>query len=113
MADEGAGDVPILEAREAIVLWGKRAALFVDVREPREWNLFRIPGAVHVPLGELADRLHRAPLARPSELIIVYCSRGNRSRKAAGVLKAMGYSSVWSVAGGVMEWIFRAGPVEE
>jgi len=107
------GDVPMLAARDAIVLWGRRVALFVDVREPREWNLFRIPGALHMPLGELAERVHRAPVARPSELIVVYCGRGNRSRKAASLLKTLGYSSVWSLAGGVMEWIYREGPVEE
>jgi rhodanese-related sulfurtransferase len=111
---EGAGgDVSIVPARDAIAIWRRRAAMFIDVREPREWNLFRIPRAVHVPLGSLADHAHRAPIARPSDLIIVYCGRGNRSRKAAGMLKALGYLSVWSLEGGVMEWIFREGPVEE
>jgi rhodanese-related sulfurtransferase len=86
--------------REA--LEGRRAgddAVFLDVREPQEWNLFRIPGAVHVPLAALRDQVEGAvPRDRK---VIIYCARGNRSALAADAMQELGYHDVASLAQGI------------
>ena len=107
-------DAVLIAAPDAIGEWMRHEALFIDVREPREWNLFRIPGAVHVPLGTVGDRMRDGEtIAAHDRRIVVYCGRGNRSRRAAAWLAAWGYSAVRSLDGGVMEWIFCNGTVEE
>jgi sulfur-carrier protein adenylyltransferase/sulfurtransferase len=111
---DGCAEVPLISAREAMLVWADWAALFIDVREPREWNLFRIPGALHVPLATVVERIACDELlARRDQAIIVYCGRGNRSRRAAGMLCERGYKKVRSLEGGIMEWIFRKGQVDD
>ena len=85
--------------------------VFLDVREPQEWNLFRIPGAVHVPLGALGDAVGRA--VRTDQPVIVYCARGNRSALAADTMREMGYRDVASLAEGIRGWMQAGGDVEE
>src|ERR671939_1922941 len=74
-------------------------AVYLDVREPQEWNLFRIPGAVHVPLGQVDQRV--AETIPRDRKVIVYCARGNRSALAADAMQNMGYSDVASLAAGI------------
>jgi adenylyltransferase/sulfurtransferase len=83
----------------------------VDVREPNEWNLFRIPGALHLPLGKIEDAVESA-LALDAE-VVVYCGRGNRSQTAAELMRRKGYTHVSSLAGGIMGWIGSGGEIEE
>jgi hydroxyacylglutathione hydrolase len=111
--DAGTDDVPIATVAEASHLWATHQALFLDVREPREWNLFRIPGAVHVAAALLGDEARLRLVAPLSQQIIVYCGRGNRSRRAAAELRAAGYARVRSLDGGVMAWHEHGAPVEE
>jgi molybdopterin/thiamine biosynthesis adenylyltransferase/rhodanese-related sulfurtransferase len=84
--------------------------LLVDVREPVEWASGYIAAAVHVPMGELSDRLaHVAPdRTRP---LILYCAHGNRSLVAARALQQAGYDAV-SLAGGIVAWRKEGFPVE-
>jgi rhodanese-related sulfurtransferase len=84
---------------------------FVDVRELNEWNLFRIPGAAHVPFGALAaDAAARIPRDRD---VIVYCNKGNRSVLAADLLRSMGYTRVSSLRGGATAWMDAGGELED
>ncbi len=76
-------------------------ALIVDVREPEEWRAGHIPGAVHVPLGELGARLHELDAER--ELILV-CRSGNRSARATVLLQQAGFRQVYNLAGGLVAW---------
>jgi cysteine desulfurase / selenocysteine lyase len=85
--------------------------VYLDVREPQEWNLFRIPGAVHVPLGAVGDRVGDA-IARDRQ-VVVYCAHGGRSAFAADVMLGLGYTGVASLAGGIMGWVNAGGDVEE
>jgi molybdopterin/thiamine biosynthesis adenylyltransferase/rhodanese-related sulfurtransferase len=77
--------------------------LFVDVREDDEWNEGAIPGAVHVPRGNLESRIESiAPdKTRP---IVVYCAVGARSAFGAKSLGELGYENVASLAGGYVDW---------
>src|SRR3954469_12176589 len=77
--------------------------LFLDVREPDEWDEGHIPSAIHVPRGNLESRIENAAPdhARP---IVVYCAGGSRSAFAAKTLEELGYESVTSLAGGYTDW---------
>ena len=73
---------------------------FIDVREGEEIAQGKIPGAQHIPLGELKNRLHE--IEKEKEHIVV-CRSGNRSGKAAEYLKNKGYE-VLNLTGGMMDW---------
>jgi len=73
----------------------------IDVREPHEWEIARIPGARLVPLGTLVDALPTLDSARE---IVVHCKGGGRSAKAVQQLQASGFRKVWNLAGGITRW---------
>jgi sulfur-carrier protein adenylyltransferase/sulfurtransferase len=77
--------------------------LFVDVREPDEWEEGHVPGAVHIPRGRLESRVEGL-IPDKTRALAVYCSAGSRSAFAAKALADMGYSDVVSVAGGFTDW---------
>ena len=76
-------------------------AVLVDVREDYEVAEVRVPGAVHVPLGDLAARYEELPGDRP---LLVMCAAGRRSLVAAEFLRRNGYADVTNVTGGIIEW---------
>jgi molybdopterin/thiamine biosynthesis adenylyltransferase/rhodanese-related sulfurtransferase len=76
--------------------------LLVDVRELDEWSEGHLPGAIHVPRGNLESRIERA--ADRTRPIILYCQSGNRSVFAAKTLADLGYENVVSLAGGYTDW---------
>jgi rhodanese-related sulfurtransferase len=86
------------------------AAIYLDVREPNEWNLGRLPKAVHIPRGNLESKIEG--VAPRDAKIIVYCARANRSALAADTMQLMGYTDVHSLAGGWADWMAADGPVE-
>ena len=85
-------------------------AILLDVREPNEWNLGRIPGAVFLPRGNLESKVEDA-VPRDAR-VIVYCARGNRSALAADTMRQMGYESVASMSGGFQQWAMEDREVE-
>lgn len=72
----------------------------LDVREDHEWNEGHIPGAVHIPLGELMDRRNELD---PQIQTLVICHIGGRSARATAYLVANGYSAV-NLDGGMEAW---------
>jgi rhodanese-related sulfurtransferase len=107
--------VRVLSADEARALHGK--AVFIDVREPAEWEKGRVPGAVHVPRGLLEFAADPAvPTHKPEfhqgKPLILYCGSGGRSALAARTLKEMGFADVAHVAGGFGAWKDGGGEVE-
>ena len=84
--------------------------VFLDVREPNEWNMAHIPGAVLVPLADVEEKVESA-VPRDSK-VVVYCASGNRSALAADTMQQMGYSDVASMAGGIRGWADAGGEVE-
>ncbi len=91
------GDVHMISSAELLALPEQHERQIVDVREPDEFNLGAVPGAVNIPLGELRRRLEE--LNRGKELI-VYCSVGLRSYLAARILVQHGFKQVRSLDGG-------------
>jgi rhodanese-related sulfurtransferase len=85
--------------------------VYLDVREPNEWNLGHIPGAVFLPRGNLESKIEGT--VDRSKRIIIYCARANRSALAADTLQQMGYEKVESMAEGFGGWIAAGGAVEE
>lgn len=73
----------------------------LDVREHDEWESGHIPGAKHIPLGELPERLKEL---RPEKETIVVCRSGNRSGKACDYLSSLGHNVV-NMTGGMKNWI--------
>ncbi len=82
--------------------------LFVlDVRNPNEFAICRIPGTVLVPLPELPSRFAEVPKDRE---VIVHCKSGMRSAKAIEFLKAQGYTRLVNLTGGVLGWAEKVDP---
>jgi molybdopterin/thiamine biosynthesis adenylyltransferase/rhodanese-related sulfurtransferase len=79
------------------------APLFVDVREPDEWEEGHIPGALYTGRGRLEQRIEGL-VPDKSRPLVVYCSGGSRSAFATKALIEMGYEDVINLAGGFTDW---------
>jgi adenylyltransferase/sulfurtransferase len=79
----------------------------LDVREPREFEIARIPGSTLIPLGELPKRLSEVPTDQD---VIVHCKSGVRSAKAVNLLRENGYTRVKNLKGGILDWIAKIDP---
>jgi rhodanese-related sulfurtransferase len=88
----------------------KESVVYLDVREPNEWNLGRIPQAVHLPRGNLETKVEA--LVDRGQRVVIYCARGNRSALAALTLQQMGYENVASMSRGFAGWVDINGDVE-
>ena len=73
----------------------------IDVREPNEWQIGRLPTARLVPLATLPSELSKLDSSRE---IVVYCKGGVRSAKAANQLRQAGFRRVWNLNGGILRW---------
>jgi len=73
----------------------------IDVREPHEWEIARIPGARLVPLASLPSELASFDSARE---IVVHCKGGTRSAKAVRLLRNAGFARVSNLTGGITRW---------
>lgn len=99
-----------ISTREARELHARGQALFVDVREPNEFNLGRIPDALPLPRGTIENRAESSlPRDRP---LVLYCGGGSRSALAADTLQQMGFTDVRSLSGGFRGWVDAGGDVE-
>jgi sulfur-carrier protein adenylyltransferase/sulfurtransferase len=92
-------------------LESEASPLFVDVRERDEWVEGFVPGAAHVPRGQLESRIEQVVPDRGSE-IVLYCSGGSRSAFAAKSLQELGYEHVASLAGGFTDWKRNGFPID-
>jgi rhodanese-related sulfurtransferase len=84
-------------------------AFMLDVRTPAEWLEVHIPEATLIPLDELGVRMNELPA---DEIIVIYCRSGNRSGQALDILLKAGYSDVFSMEGGIQDWIKAGYDVE-
>lgn len=100
--------------RETKKLLDAKADGFVllDCRRPEEWQATRIAGAVHIPMNEIerrADELETEEGGKDRP-IVVHCHHGVRSMKVTGALRAMGFTNVRSMAGGIDLWSVDVDP---
>lgn len=75
----------------------------IDIREESEWSAGRAEGAIHIGKGIL-ERDIESTIADHSACIVLYCGGGYRSALAADALQKMGYTNVYSLAGGWRAW---------
>ena len=78
--------------------------LLVDVREPAEWEIVRLPGAVLIPKGDLPSKLSELPQDKP---VVMYCKTGIRSAETLALLKNAGFKDALHVQGGVSAWAIQ------
>ncbi|MFZ2726430.1 MAG: rhodanese-like domain-containing protein [Methylococcaceae bacterium] len=88
---------------EAASLHAEKKAVIIDVREENEWQAQHIAGAIHIPLGQLEQRLAELKPYQ-YEKVITQCRSGKRSAQAASVLQAAGFDKVYNMEGGLMAW---------
>lgn len=88
---------------EATQLSNRENAVFLDIREDREYQGGHIPEAVHIPLSKLSSRVSELDKHKQKP-IVAYCRSGNRSTAAGGILKKSGFESVYNLGGGIMAW---------
>ncbi len=88
---------------------GSRDFMLVDVREPTEYDINRIPGAVLIPKGEFlaGDAVKALPRDRQ---VVLHCKSGVRSAEVLAVLKGAGFPDAVHVAGGVSAWVDQIDP---
>lgn len=103
------GRVAEVEAPEAWERVRAGQAVLVDVREPAERAIMRIPDSLFVPLGELTARAGELPKDRE---LILYCAVGERSARGAQALRQLGFARVANLRGGIISWLNHRLPTE-
>jgi len=83
------------------------SVVLLDVREDEEVAIVRLPGAVHIPMGEVPGRLHELD---PDKEIIVYCHHGVRSLRVAQFLAQRDFDRVVNLTGGIDAWAIEVEP---
>ena len=81
--------------------------LVVDVREPHEYQINRIPGSLLIPLGDVPKRYNELD---PDLEIVTQCKSGVRSAKAADFLRSVGFKKVLNLKGGILDWVDKVDP---
>ena len=81
----------------------------VDVREPNELQINRIPGSLHIPLGDIPKRYTELD---PDAELVMQCKSGVRSGKAADFLRSVGFKRVLNLKGGILDWIDKVDPTQ-
>ncbi len=83
--------------------------LLLDVRQPEEHAVCRLPGSQLIPLGELPVRAGEID-APAGATVVVYCHHGVRSLRGAMFLQQLGFDKVASMAGGIDAWSLQVDP---
>lgn len=99
----------VTNPRQAHEHWSADGLQFVDVRNQSEWDEGHIPGATHIMLGYLPERVDELPRDKQ---IVITCQSGARSAIGASILQARGITHVANMMGGFAEWKSSDLPVE-
>ena len=103
-------EVTVDETRERMK--ASDAVRLIDVREDNEWQAAHAAGAEHLGKGIIERDIEVSVPDKATE-VILYCGGGFRSALAADVLQQMGYTNVFSMAGGWKAWKESGAPTEE
>ena len=110
------GGVPPTETIPEITVYELKAKmdrkdpfLLLDVREPYEYEIAKIPGSQLIPVGQLEQRLGELEAYKDKE-ILAHCKSGGRSARAVELLRRSGFKKVFNVAGGINEWSNKIDP---
>jgi rhodanese-related sulfurtransferase len=94
-------EVTVAETRDHLA--ADDSVKLIDVREDNEWQAAHAAGAIHLGKG-IIERDIEAAVPDKSTEVVLYCGGGYRSALAADVLQQMGYTNVFSMAGGWKAW---------
>ena len=100
--------IPEITVAELFERLAAGPAQLFDVRNPDEFEVARVPGAVLIPLGQVPDRVAEFPA---SGEVLVICKSGGRSAQAVDFLRERGVDAI-NIAGGTMAWVSAGYPVE-
>lgn len=100
--------VSAIEASDRLASPDQPAPLLVDVREPGEFGVIRVAGAVLMPLSTFTTQFEGLPHDRP---LLIMCAVGGRSARATEFLLANGYPDAHNIAGGITAWNASGLPV--
>jgi len=92
---------------------GGRDFVLVDVREPNEYEINRIPGSILIPKGEFLNgsaMMQLSELTGGAKQVVLHCKAGPRSAEALAVLKGAGFHDAVHVGGGVVAWVNQIDP---
>jgi adenylyltransferase/sulfurtransferase len=91
---------------------GSRDFVLIDVREPNEYEINKIPGSVLIPKGEFltGHALPELPGVDSGKQVVMYCKTGIRSAETLAMAKGAGYSDAVHVGGGVAAWVRQIDP---
>lgn len=91
---------------------GERDFVLIDVREPNEFEINRIPGSVLIPKGEFLSGAALSELSRLAgdSKVVLHCKSGVRSAEVLAIVKGAGYSDAVHVGGGVVAWVNQIDP---
>ena len=90
-----------ISPEEVAALPSDTKTVLLDVRTPQEWSAYHIPGAILIPVQELAQRTSELTASRP---VICICEHGIRSEYAAEYLAQLGFADVSNMSGGMARW---------
>jgi rhodanese-related sulfurtransferase len=96
-------EIESISVAEAKKFFDQGESLFLDVREPDEYDMGAIPHAVNVPRGLLEFRI-ASIMPDPTAKIVIYCRSGARGALSAQTLQRMGYLNVVNMDGGWSAW---------
>jgi rhodanese-related sulfurtransferase len=99
---------PQIDVAELDALLAQDAVRVLDVREDSEFRSGHLPGAVHVPVRRLPDRVGKLQRDKPYAVI---CASGSRSRGATNFLLDQGFEGTVSVRGGTGAWARSGRPI--
>ena len=94
--------VRTMEPGELQSLRAEREIQVVDVRNPDEWSRGHLPGAIHIPLAALPDRIDELDKTKP---VVLHCQGGGRAAIATSLLQSRGMPDVTTMIGGFERWV--------
>jgi rhodanese-related sulfurtransferase len=107
-AKQSVCEITVAEAKE---LLDKGGDLFIDCREPKEYKMGHVPGAINIPRGLLEFKIAEK-VPDKAENMVVYCKSGGRACLSACTLCRMGYKNAKNMAGGWAAWEKAGYPIE-
>ena len=79
----------------------------IDVRENQELKISKIEESIHIPMNTIPDNLNHIPSTQP---IIIMCKSGGRSAQVCQYLIDQGYSNIYNLKGGIINWALEIDP---
>lgn len=100
------GSYQQITQEDAKEMMNTQSVIILDVREQDEYDSGHIPGAVLLPVGEIAADTAAALIPEKDAAVLVYCRSGNRSKTASSALARLGYTNIYEF-GGINTWPYE------